>query len=211
MLRLVCLHSKWHYKILELYYTKLFTFRSHLMKANDSMLSSIAGFFSWSPTWTKVCFNFSKRSLKYHVSTFLLVCGFKGRCLVINLSYHTYILFIFNPFFYITSYMSWLATSYDCSSFTMLMWSYHWWSKYPFVSVPHRSECTITHDTFWDIIITLLWRMEHMFERRFLTFDLVTYNDEWTSLSPDTISRPWWMSSLLIQLAQLWCNEHQWW
>jgi hypothetical protein len=168
-------------------------------------------FFIKSPTRTRVCFVSNRRCFKYHVSTFLLMCGFKGGCLVINSSYHTCILFIPNPFPYNITYMYQLATSYDCLSLTVLVWSYHWWFKYSFVSMPCGSECTTAHDTFWDTIITLLWRMEHMFKKRSLTFALATSNDEWIYLSPETISRRWWMSSLLIWLAQLWCNEHQRW
>jgi hypothetical protein len=156
MLRLVCFHSIWHYEIPKPYYTMLSAFRSHLLKAQWFNLIPNCRFFSKSPTRTKVCLAFSRCSFKYHVSTFLLVCRFKGMCLVINSSYHTCILFILNPFPYSTTYMYWLATSYDCLSFTMLVWSYHWWFKYPFVLVPRGSECTTTHDTFWDTIITLL-------------------------------------------------------
>ncbi len=39
--------------------------------------------------------------------------------------------FILGSFFYNITYPSWLATSYNCESFTMSMWSYHWLSKYP--------------------------------------------------------------------------------
>jgi len=178
---------------------------------SDSILSPIIGFFGKSPTRARICFSSSRCSFKYHVNTFLLKCGFKGKCLVISSSYHTCILFILNPFPYNITYMSWLATSYDCPSFTMLVLSYHWWSKYPFVSMPCESECITTHNTFWDIVITLPWRMEHMFRRRFPTFTLATSNDAWIFLSLETISRPWWMLSLLTWLAQIWCNKHQQW
>ncbi len=211
MLRLVCLHSIWHYETPKPYYTKLSTFTSHLLKVQWFNLIPNCRFF-WQITYMNKslpCFWYTLLQISCeHISTHV---RFKGRCLVINSSYHTCILFIFNPFLYNTTYMYWLATSYDCSSFTMLVWSYHWWSKYPFVSVPHGSECTTTHDTFWGTIKTLLRKMEHMFKRRPLTFAFTTSNDEWISLSPKRISRPWWMSSLLIWFAQLWCNEHQRW
>jgi hypothetical protein len=63
------------------------------------------------------------------------VCGFKGMHLVINLSYHTCILFILDSLSYNITYSSWLATSYSCESFTMSMWSYHWLFRYPSILV----------------------------------------------------------------------------
>ncbi len=117
-------------------YLGLFTFKSHILKLNGSILSLVVGFFGGSPTQIGVCFASSKLSLKYRVSTSLLMCGSRGRHLVISSSYHTCILFIFNPFFYNITYLSWLATSYNYPSFTVSMWSYHWWFRYPFVLVP---------------------------------------------------------------------------
>ncbi len=76
----------------------------------------------------------SSHSSKSGVAT-LIMCGSKGRHLVISLSYHTNISFIVSPHFYSIMHLSWLATSYSCSFFTMLMWSYHWQSRYPFASV----------------------------------------------------------------------------
>jgi len=64
------------------------------------------------------------------------MCGSKGRCLVINLSYHTCISFTFSPFPYNIMYLSWLATSYGFPSFMMLVWSYHRQFKYVFTSTP---------------------------------------------------------------------------
>ncbi len=60
----------------------------------------------------------------------------KGRCLVISLFYHTNISFIINSLSYNIMYSSWIITSYSCPLFTVLMWSYHWQSRYPFVSMP---------------------------------------------------------------------------
>ncbi len=65
----------------------------------------------------------------------LFMCGSKGRRLVISSSYHTNISYILNPLSYNIMYPSWLATSYSCPFFMVSMWSYHWWSKYPFASV----------------------------------------------------------------------------
>jgi hypothetical protein len=64
------------------------------------------------------------------------MCGSRDKRLVINLSYHINILFILSPFSYSITYLFWLATSYSCPSFIMLVWLYHWQSRYPFVLVP---------------------------------------------------------------------------
>jgi hypothetical protein len=53
-------------------------------------------------------------------------------------------------------YLSWLATFYNCAPFMVLVWSYHWWSRYPFILMPCGSECTIDHDTLWDIAIVIV-------------------------------------------------------
>jgi hypothetical protein len=50
-----------------------------------------------------------------------------------------------------------------------------------------------------------------MFKGRSLTFSLTTPNNEWISLSSKIVFGPWWTLSLLIQLAQIWNNEHWWW
>jgi len=47
-------------------------------------------------------------------------------------------MFILCPFFYIILYLSRYTTSYNCTSFTMLIWSYHWWFGYPFIMLPMR-------------------------------------------------------------------------
>jgi len=112
------------------------------------VLSPIVGFFGRSSTQAWVCFAFSKCSFKFYVSMSLLLCMCKGRCVVINSSYHICISFIFSPFPYNTTYSSWLATPYSSPSFTMLMWSYHWRSKYPFVLVPFQEW---TYNSPWCI------------------------------------------------------------
>jgi hypothetical protein len=107
-----------------------------LWKPSGLVLSLVASFFGISFTWTKVCFVFSRCSFKYRASMFSLMCGSRGRSLVISSFYHISISFIINSLSYNTMYLSWIVTSYSCPLFTMLMWSYHWQSKYPFVSVP---------------------------------------------------------------------------
>jgi hypothetical protein len=70
------------------------------------------------------------------MSAFLFMCKSKGKCLVISLSYHNNISFIIGPFAYNITYLSWLTTSYNCPPFMVLVWSYHWWSRYPFALMP---------------------------------------------------------------------------
>jgi hypothetical protein len=111
---------------------------------------------NWKVPWQiaymiKSCFAFRKHSCKFHVNMSPLMCGSRGRRLVINLSYHTYISFIFIPFPYNTTHLVGLATFYNCPSFMMLMWSYHWWSGYPFISMPmwewtyYRTQYTLRY------------------------------------------------------------------
>jgi hypothetical protein len=90
-----------------------------LWKPNGSILSLVASFFGRSPTQARIYLACSKKKFIYHANIFLFMYGSKGKCLVINSSYHTYISFIINPFPSNTAYPSWLATSYNCPSFTM--------------------------------------------------------------------------------------------
>ncbi len=140
----------WHFLVLNdiMKYSNLVTpgclfLSPTFWKLNGFILSLILSFFIESPTWAKVSLIPSKRSFKYHVNMFPLMCGSRGRCLVISLFFHMCISFIFSPFLYNITYLSWLATSYDYPSFTVLIWSYHWWFKYPFVLVPLRKRMYI--------------------------------------------------------------------
>jgi hypothetical protein len=107
-----------------------------LWKLSGYILSSIANSFGESPTWEGVCLASSRRSFTYHTNMSLFMCRSKGKHLVINLSYHTCISFIFSPFLYNIMYLFWPATSYGCSSFTMSVWSYHRQFRYAFTLVP---------------------------------------------------------------------------
>jgi len=107
-----------------------------LWKLNGLVLSLVTNFFDGLPTWAGICFTINKHLFRYDVNMFLLMWEFRGRHLVISSSYHTCILFIFSPFPHNTMYSSWFATSYNRLSFMVLVWSYHWWSRYPFVSMP---------------------------------------------------------------------------
>jgi hypothetical protein len=50
---------------------------------NGLVLSLVVSFFFGSPTQAGVCFTSSRHSFKYHVSTSPLMCGFRGRRLVL--------------------------------------------------------------------------------------------------------------------------------
>jgi len=117
-------------------YPRLFIFRLYPLMPNGLVLSLVVSFFSESLTWIEVCFVFNRHSFEYHASTSPFMCGSRGRCLVINSSYHTYISFIISPLFYNITYSSWLATSYNCPFFTISVCSYHWQFIYPFASMP---------------------------------------------------------------------------
>jgi len=105
-------------------------------KPSGSILSWVAHLFGRLPTRAWVCFISIKHYVKYCASMSSFMCRSKGMRLVISSSYHTNILYIFNPLSYNITYPSWFATSYNCPSFMVLVWSYHWRSKYPFASVP---------------------------------------------------------------------------
>jgi hypothetical protein len=117
-----------HHKIPDPYYPRLFVFRSHLWELSGLVLSLVVGFFGGLFTQARI--------------TLILVdipSDIMWARLCSCVSYHTYILFILNPFPYNTTYPFWFVTSYSCPPFFMvLMWSYHWWSRYPFASVPQR-------------------------------------------------------------------------
>jgi hypothetical protein len=104
-------------------------------KINGLVLSLVAIVFGRSPPWIGACLAYSKCSFRSHVNMFQFMCGYRGKRLVINLFYQTFILLIFGPFPYSITYLSRLATSYGCPSFTMSMWSYHWQFRYPFASM----------------------------------------------------------------------------
>jgi hypothetical protein len=90
-------------------------------KPSNLILSLVVGFFSRSLTRAWIYFSFSRCSFRYRVNTSPLMCEFKGKCLVINLFYHTNILFIINLLSYNIMYASWLATSFNYPPFTVSM------------------------------------------------------------------------------------------
>jgi hypothetical protein len=139
--------------------------------------------------WAKISFTFNKCCFRYHVNMFPFMCGCKGRRLVINSFYHTYILFIFIPLPYNTTHPSWLATSYNCPFFTVLVSSYHWWSRYPFTSMLmwewsyYRPQYTSTY-----YCSDCLKQWNTYSQGGSSTFSLATPDDEWISLSPKKLS-----------------------
>jgi hypothetical protein len=103
---------------------------------NGSILPLVVGFFGKSFTRARVCFPSSRCLFGYHAITSLLMCGFKGKCFVINFSYHSNILFIIGPLSYNIMYLFWFATSYSDPPFIVSMWSHHWQFRCPFGLVP---------------------------------------------------------------------------
>jgi hypothetical protein len=69
------------------------------------------------------------------VNMTLILCKSSCERLVISLSYHTYILFVFDSLLYIVTYPLWFVTSYYYTSFTLSMCTYHWWFRYPLDSM----------------------------------------------------------------------------
>jgi hypothetical protein len=45
-------------------------------------------------------------------------------------------LFIIDSLSYNITYLPWLITSYSCTPFMVLVWSYHWRFRYPFALMP---------------------------------------------------------------------------
>jgi hypothetical protein len=113
-------------------------------------------FFGGLPTQTRVCFTSSRHSLRYHVITFPFMCGSRGKCLVINSSYHIYILFILNHFFIalctcfglqhpIVAYLSQCQCGHTIDNLGTHMFR-----------CPYKSERTTSKNTFRNIIVTIV-------------------------------------------------------
>jgi len=175
-----------------------------LWKPNNLILSPVANFFGGSPIWTRVYFAFSRHSFKYYAITFPLMCGFNNKHLIISSSYHTYISFILSPLPYNIMYMSWFSTSYSCPSFLQCQCGHTIDDLCTHLfRCPCKSEHT-TPNTLWDIITTIVQKdVSHFFPCHIQQqVDILIIINE---------SRPWWTSSLLTQLAQIWCSKHQRW
>jgi len=66
------------------------------------------------------------------------MCRSNNKSMIISSSWHPFISLVFHPFSYNILYLFWYTTSYSCTFFMMLMWSYHRWFEYPFVMLPVR-------------------------------------------------------------------------
>jgi hypothetical protein len=74
------------------------------------------------------------------------MCMSNSRHLVISPSYHTCISFVLYSFPHNITYPPWFATSYSCTSFTLSVWTCHWWFGYPCALMPMREW---THYNPW--------------------------------------------------------------
>ncbi len=77
------------------------------------VLSLVAGFFSELLTWAKKYFVSNRCFFKYHVGMFPLMCGSKGKCLVINSSYHIH---------FHLSLAHFVITFYTCFGLHIIWW-----------------------------------------------------------------------------------------
>ncbi len=125
MLKLSLFASNWHYKILKLYYLNLFIIMSPLWKSCGLITSLFISLCEKSHTQEKNYHIFNTCSIERYVSRYLILCMCSYVCLVINLSYHICIYFIFNSLLYNVLYSLWLSTSYTCTFFMLLVWTYH--------------------------------------------------------------------------------------
>jgi hypothetical protein len=113
------------------------------------------------------------------------------KCLVINLSSHTYILFIFDSFPYNVMYPPWLIASYHYTSFTFLVWTYLvpliiWVSICFSVRV---GVSTLQPTILFEIPSQLLfWKVEHKYRDKFPTFSPTMIIMNWYSYHQKQLS-----------------------
>ncbi len=119
------------------YITPCFLFSSPPPPLKDLkyVISLFMNFCDKPPTCIKICHTSNRCSFGHHASMYPFLCTSNCGCLVISLSYHTYISFVFYSFPFSVPYPPWFATSYSCTFFTLLVWTYHWWFGYPLVLV----------------------------------------------------------------------------
>lgn len=58
----------------------------------------------------------------------------------------TCIFFVFSSFFFNVRYLPWFVTFYNCTFFTLSMWTYQWWFEYPLVVMHVQKQ---THYNPW--------------------------------------------------------------
>jgi len=152
MLKLTLSHSIWYYETLKPCYPKSFFLRPTLWKPSGSILSLVVIFFDKSPTWVGVYITSNRRSFIYHASMFPFMCGSRGKCWL--LARPTTSTFCLSPTHFFTTlrtrfglpyptvaHLSW----YQCGH-TIYDLSTHLFQCF------YKSEHTIAHDTFWDIV-----------------------------------------------------------
>jgi len=196
----------WHFPVLDdiMKYPKLVTPGCLLLsptfwKPNGFVLSPIVSFFTELPTQEKLSPTPNKHSFKYHVNMFPLMCKSKNKCLVISSSYHMCILFIFSPFVFNTTYLSWLTTSYGCHLLecryghtidnlnTHLLWCLC------------GNEHIIAHDTFQDTLVAITCRngahvqkeVSHLFlHHTWQQVDILIFINDFQTLMDIIIANP---------------------
>jgi hypothetical protein len=121
------------------------------LEFNDAILSSIAVFLGWSTTWIEIYFAFSKCSFEYCASTSPFLCKSNSRAWL-------------------------LAHPSTCSAHFLTTFDICFDISHP--TIPHLSRCqcghtinnlgihllycfcgsehTSTHDTFWNIVVTVM-------------------------------------------------------
>jgi hypothetical protein len=89
---------------------------------------------------------------------FFIMCMSNCRQLVISPSYHTCISFVLYSILHNVTYPPWFATSYNYTSFTLLVLTCHWWFGYPCALVPMRERThymilfgMLSHLLFWKV------------------------------------------------------------
>jgi len=117
---------------------------------NGLILSLVEGLFDGLPTRTKVYFVSSKCSFKYHLNTFLFMCGSKGKCLVTT----TFAFRLFSSHFLTTLHsilrpMIAHLSCYQCGHTIDNLGTHLLWC-------PCGNERTTIHDTFWDTITIII-------------------------------------------------------
>ncbi len=107
--------------------------RSTFGKFSGSILTKIRGFFNKLLTWARIWFPFNRRSFRYHTNTSLFMSLFMCRSkvstwLLIHLTTPTFRLS--SAHFYIPLHTNFGVPHLIMAHlFTMLVWSYHWWSS----------------------------------------------------------------------------------
>ncbi len=168
-------------------------------------------FFDGSLTQAKVCHIFSRCSLRHYMNMFPILCRSSHRCLVISSPYQICILFVLGSFIHNVMYPPWFATSNNCTSFMLSMWTYHWWFNYPFVSMlmwewtrnnPKYSS-KYRHNYYC--------RKWNTYRERFPTFFPTTFKDKLIFLSLEITFKPLWTLSYLIWFTWIWnCVHYPW-